>query len=174
MYRAAHLFTFLTLAVAGCSSASDVQREARLLAHGDIVDGGPETMRDASRVGHDAYVPGTDAWVAPRPDAWVAGRDAWTAPVDAATVSCPTYNGDVRPIYAMHCANCHTTGSDPRFGSSYSVATSSTSSCRTSMAVCTLELGRPGGSMARRDALGGFDTTEQATIQAWIDCGMPN
>jgi hypothetical protein len=118
---------------------------------------------------HDAWVrPGDDAWFPPQPDAWVAPQpDAWTMP------ACPTYAGDVEPIYQMHCANCHTTGSDPHFGSSYTVANQSSSSCGTSMADCTIQLGSPGGSMAARDPYGGFSDTEIQTLEAWIGCGRP-
>jgi hypothetical protein len=139
---------------------------------------GDMPMQDAAFAGHDAghtttpvdawVRPGDDAWVAPQPDAWVAPQpDAWTMP------ACPTFAHDVEPIYVMHCANCHTTGGDPHFGSSYSVAASSSSSCGGTMADCTIQLGSPGGSMAYRDPYGGFSDTEIQTIQSWINCNFP-
>ena len=101
-----------------------------------------------------------DASVAPPPDAFVMP-------------SCPSYATDVRPIYQMHCATCHTTGANPHFGSSYSVASLSTSACGTSMASCTVQLGSPGGSMSFRDPLGGFTSSDRMTLNAWIACGTP-
>jgi len=109
---------------------------------------------------------GDDA--ASAPDAGTPGDDAWTMP------SCPSYANDVQPLYARHCGSCHTTGRDPHFGSSISVARQTSSSCGTSMAQCTIQLGQQGGSMAYRDPLGGFSPSEVQTIQAWIGCGMPN
>jgi hypothetical protein len=151
-----------TFASIGCTPV----RYDRSIAHGDPTqdDAGNGMMpNDAAVVpGHDAgpSMPGNDAWVAPQPDAWMMP-------------SCPTYTTDVQPLYQMHCANCHTTGSDPRFGSSYTVANQSSSSCGTSMADCTIQRGQQGGDMAFRDPLGGFSATEVQTIQSWIDCGRP-
>ena len=157
----------------GCTPARYRQAEDRV-AHGPESDTGTQDPPDSSTRPHDAaVVPGEDAWVAPGHDAGVRIPDAWVAPVDAYSGSCPTYAGDVQPIYRQHCSNCHTTGGDVHFGSSYSAANGSSSSCGASMAACTIQLGRPGGSMARRDSLGGFSTAEQATIQSWIDCGRP-
>jgi hypothetical protein len=102
------------------------------------------------------------------PDSFVLGPDAWTPP------SCPSYATDVQPLYARHCSSCHTSGRDAHFGSSIAVARQSNSACGTSMATCTIQLGSPGGAMAYRDPLGGFNPGEVQTIQAWIGCGMPN
>jgi hypothetical protein len=167
----------LALAAVGCTPARYRGADDRQVAHGSIsdawtaepVDGGSVfPMNDA------ATLPGEDAWVMPGHDAAVRLPDAATVQPDAwSSGSCPTYGGDVQPIYVNHCSNCHTTGSDPRFGSSYSIANRTSSSCGGTMAACTIELGRPGGSMARRDSLGGFNTAEIATIQSWIDCGRP-
>lgn len=104
----------------------------------------------------------------PEPDASGSPPDAWTPP------SCPGYASAVQPIYARHCASCHTTGRDPHFGSSLSVARAASSACGTSMAACTIQLGRPGGQMASADPYGGFSATDITTIQGWIGCGMPN
>jgi hypothetical protein len=166
----------LVLPALGCTPAHYRGADEQHVAHGDVADAWSSEPVDAgTTVPHDAYVvPGQDAWVMPGHDAHVVIPDAWVAPQpDAWVGSCPTFTADVRPIYVNHCANCHTTGGDPHFGSSYSVANQSSSSCGTSMAACTIQLGRPGGSMARRDSLGGFDTTEIGTIQSWIDCGRP-
>jgi len=126
---------------------------------------------DAWMADNDAWnVPGHDAGQPPPPD------DAWSPPpppVDMGSTSCPTYTNDVQPIYAMHCGNCHTTGGNPHFGSSYTVANQSSSSCGTSMAACTISRGMAGADMSFRDPLGGFDSSEVATIQAWITCGRP-
>lgn len=164
-----------SLAALGCTPARYRGADERELAHGSVSgttespDAWMADPGDAGMVVHE-----NDAWVAPGHDAAVVLRDAWVAPPDdASTGSCPTYGGDVQPIYVMHCANCHTTGGDPHFGSSYSVANRASSSCGTSEAACTIQLGRPGGSMARRDSYGGFDTSEIAIIQSWIDCGRP-
>lgn len=104
------------------------------------------------------------------------GTDA-SAPVDANVDAgpCPTYTNDVQPIYARHCATCHTSGRDPHFGTSYTIAAQTTSACgRTiTLASCTVQLGRPGGTMARNDRLGGFAPDELQTIQRWIACGIP-
>jgi hypothetical protein len=165
--------TLLALALSaavGCSPARYAGYDEQHIAHGATTDAGAPPPSDGGHVTpHDAWVaPGTDAWAPPGEDAWVAPEpDAWTMP------SCPTFGGDVEPIYQRHCATCHTTGTEVHFGSSYSAANRTSSSCGGSMAACTLQLGRPGGSMARRDALGGFDSSEQATIQSWIDCGRP-
>lgn len=160
----------------GCTPARYRGFDELGVAHGD--PSGTSEAPDAwSADPGDAgmVVMGDDAWVAPGHDAAVTIPDAWVAPPDDAWTgtTCPTYNGDVKPLYVQHCASCHTTGGDPHFGSSYTVATRTSSSCGSSMAACTIQLGRPGGSMARRDPYGGFDSTEIATIQSWIDCGMP-
>ena len=120
----------------------------------------------------DGPLPDVDAAIgddaATTADAGTPSPDAWTMP------GCPSYATDVQPIYRSHCSNCHTTGRDAHFGSSISVARQASSACGTGMAACTIQLGRPGGSMARRDRLGGFSATEITTLQSWIDCGMPN
>ena len=183
MRNAVLVSTTLALAIA-CTPARYPASEHNV-DHGETVDAWFENDdagtivygRDSGEQPEDAWVPpGEDAWVAPSHDASVhVSTDAWVAPhPDAWTMpSCPSYTSDVKPIYVRHCASCHTTGSDPRFGSSYSVATQSSSSCGTSMAECTIQLGMPGGSMARRDSLGGFSTSEISTIQSWISCGTP-
>ncbi len=161
----------------GCQPAQYRQAQDRV-AHGSIGDAwSPDPVDGSTPPPHEdaAVIPGEDAWVPPghdagthAPDAWVASPDAWTAPTCSTT-----FAADVEPIYVQHCADCHTTGSEVHFGSSYSVANRTSSSCGGTMAACTITLGRPGGSMARRDSLGGFTTSEIATIQAWIDCGRP-
>jgi hypothetical protein len=130
-------------------------------------DAGP-VAHDAFRPPHDAFVP-VDAFVPPD-----TNEDAWSAP-DAWDGVCPTYTTDVQAIYQRHCATCHTTGRAMHFATVYTIASSPTSACgRTiSMAQCTVQLGRPGGSMARNDPMGGFTMTELATLQAWITCGVP-
>jgi hypothetical protein len=167
----------LTLGFAGCTPVRYRGAEERGVAHGSVTDAWMEDPGDAGMVfpENDAWVePGHDAAVPPGHDAGIFLPDAWVAPApDAATACGTTYNADVKPIYVQHCANCHTTGGDPHFGSSYTVANRGTSSCGTSMAECTIQLGQPGGSMAFRDPYGGFSTSEIATIQAWIDCGRP-
>jgi hypothetical protein len=145
----------LVVSVGACSPARYGGSEDRHLAHGLVVDAGfVEPSDDAS------VVTPHDAWSASQPDAWT-------------DMACPSYGTDVRPVYVLHCATCHTTGREVHFGSSYSVASSSSSGCRTSMAACTISLGRPGGSMARRDTHGGFTTGEIAMLQQWIACGFP-
>jgi len=105
----------------------------------------------------------------PEPDGGMSNTpDAWVDP------SCPSYAAAVQPIYSRHCSNCHTTGRDAHFGSSISVARSTTSACNTAMAACTVQLGRPGGQMARADPYGGFSAADIATIQSWASCGMPD
>jgi hypothetical protein len=158
----------VSVAALGCTPARYRGAEDRELAHGTISEApGPDAWMAEPEDG-GTVVPREDAWVMPGHDAAVV-----VAPDDASTATCPTYGGDVQPIYVMHCANCHTTGGDPHFGSSYTVANRASSSCGTSEAACTIQLGRPGGSMARRDALGGFSTSEIRTLQSWIDCGRP-
>lgn len=119
--------------------------------------------------------PGTDAAIDTGNDTGTTMRDAWIAPPPDAFVmpSCPSYATDVRPIYERHCAPCHTTGTSPHFGSSYAVASLSTSACGSPLADCTIQLGSPGGSMSFRDPLGGFSSTDLATLHGWIDCGLP-
>lgn len=160
------------VAVAGCTPAAYAGgSDDHSIEHGSLTDAGVVPPQPDG-----SFMPQVDAWSPEPVDAWSAGPvDAWVPQVDAYhdPNQCPTYGSDVEPIYQRHCASCHTTGRDAHFGSSYSVATQSSSSCRTSMAACTLSLGRPGGSMASRDRLGGFSTTEQQTIQSWIGCGMP-
>jgi hypothetical protein len=146
----------------------------------------PDVSTDA-RAPRDAWTApdawtARDAWIAP--DAWAAS-DAWTMPdagamADAAPGSdadlpCPSYAIDVQPIYARHCAPCHTTGTDPHFASSYTVASRTGSRCATTIseAACTIEYGQPGGIMAARDPLGGFSPSELEKIRAWMDCGVP-
>ena len=114
----------------------------------------------------DDAATGDDA--APLLDAAVPAPDAWSMP------SCPGYATDVQPLYQRHCSTCHTTGRDARFGSSISVARSTTSACGTPMTTCVIAVGRVGGQMARNDPYGGFTPTDVATIQAWYDCGMPD
>ena len=179
------LFAFVVLALGSSAGCTPVRYEGSV-AHGTFGSGMPAPEDDAGTPpgdaahlppsqdgGHvtapvDAWVrPGTDAWVAPQPDAWVAPPDAYVMP------ACPSYAGTVRAIYAMHCGSCHTTGTSPHFGSSYTVASQSTSSCGGSMASCTIQLGQPGGSMSYRDPYGGFSTAELASIQSWIGCGLP-
>ena len=138
----------LVLSLASCTDAHPL----------DAPDGG--ALDDAAVSMDDAAVSTPDAFVA-QPDAWSMG-------------SCPGYASDVQPLYARHCASCHTTGRDARFGSNVSVARSSTSACGTSMAACTIQLGQRGGNMSFNDPLGGFTAAEVQTIQSWIDCGEPN
>lgn len=163
------LAVVLTFAAIGCTPVRYRGAEERGVAHGSITDAWMEDPGDAGTT-----FPENDAWVEPGHDAAIVLPDAWVAPAPDAASSCgTTYTTDVKPIYVMHCANCHTTGGDPHFGSSYTVANRTSSSCGTSMAACTIQLGRPGASMAARDPYGGFSTSEIATIQAWIDCGRP-
>lgn len=165
----------LVLVVYGCTPARYRGADEHEVAHGSPdPSASPPVDAGTSMYPDDAWsMPGHDASIT-FPDAWVGASDAWVAPQpDASTGSCPTYTTNVQPIYRQHCANCHTTGGDPHFGSSYTVANRSSSSCGTSEAACTIELGRPGGSMAYRDPYGGFSTSEIATIQSWIDCGRP-
>jgi hypothetical protein len=138
--------------------------EAHSIGDAGIGDAGP-APHDALVVMRDAPGP-TDAAIA---DDALSEPDAWTG-------ACPTYAHDVQPIYQLHCATCHTTGRAIHFASSYVIAAQASSACSrtTSMATCTLQLGRPGGTMARNDRLGGFTPSEIAILQAWIACGVPN
>lgn len=159
----------------GCTPARYRGAEESHLAHGEVADAWSSEPIDAgTSVMHDAaIVTPEDAYVAPGHDAYVAIPDAWVSPTPDSGSTCPTFTATVAPLYAMHCGSCHTTGRDPHFGSSYAIANQSSSSCGTSMAACTIQLGRPGGSMARRDPYGGFSTADIAVIQSWIDCGRP-
>ncbi len=130
----------------------------------------------ARHVATDGGGPADDTGASVAPDAWTASVDAWVDPSpDAWSGVCPTYSGDVEPIYQLHCASCHTTGTAVHFGTSYSIAAQASSACgRTvSMGTCTIQLGRPGGSMARNDRLGGFAQDELLTLQAWVSCNTP-